>query len=408
MTVPNTTVEIGFDLSSLGGPFFTLDDPVAGVLDNTEFVLGGTLFYDVSQYLLGVQVDRGKSRELDRYSAGQTSVIFDNRARTFDPLNTTSPYYGQIIPHREIRVRSNGTAVFQGLIDDWNLLYQPSGDNQAVAIASDGFTLLATQTLSAHTAISQLTGARITAVLDRNEVQWPTDTRTIDTGQATLQADIVDEGTNALDYLQTVNLSEPGAIFIGKNGYFNFQERVQPISSTGIQSFTDDGTGIPFNNLQVVYGSEQLYNRINITRLNGTTQTANDTDSQTQYGISTLEQDGLLLNTDSDADLLAEYLLTRYSEPEYRFEALELEMANLTTIQQNNVLSLELTDVIQVKFTPNRIGSQINKYAQITGIQHRTNSISHSVTIRLSTLDYANFVLNDTIFGVLDTSALGF
>lgn len=408
MTVPNTTVEIGFDLSSLGGPFFTLDDSVQGVLDNTEFVLGGSLFYDVSEYLLGVQVDRGRSRELDRYSAGQASALLDNRARAFDPINTSSPFYGQIIPHREIRVRSNGTAVFQGLIDDWNLLYQPSGDNQAVAIASDGFTLLATQSLSAHTAISQLTGTRITAVLDRNEVQWPADTRVIDTGQATLQADVVDEGTNVLDYLQTVNFSEPGAIFIGKNGYFNFQERVQPISSTGIQAFTDDGTGIPFNNLQVVYGSEQLYNRINITRLNGTTQTANDTDSQNQYGISTLEQDGLLLNTDADADLLAEYLLTRYSEPEYRFEALELEMANLTTVQQNNVLALELTDVIQVKFTPNNIGSQINKYAQITGIQHRTNSISHSVTIRLSTLDYANFVLDDAVFGILDTSALGF
>jgi hypothetical protein len=408
MTVPNTTVEIGFDLSSLGGPFFTLDDSVQGVLDNTEFVLGGSLFYDVSEYLLGVQVDRGKSRELDRYSAGQASALLDNRARTFDPLNTSSPYYGQIIPHREIRIRSNGTAVFQGLIDDWNLLYQPSGDNQAVAIASDGFTLLATQSLSAHTATNQLTGARITDVLNRSEINWPIDTRIIDTGRATLQGDVVDEGTNALDYLQTVNFSEPGAIFIGKNGYFNFQERVQPLSSTGIKIFTDDGTGIPFNNLQVVYGSEQLYNRVNVTRLNGTTQTANDTDSQNQYGISTLDQDGLLLNTDADADLLAEYLLTRYSEPEYRFEALELEMANLTTAQQNNVLSLELTDVIQVKFTPNNIGSQINKYAQITGIQHRTNSISHSVTIRLSTLDYANFILDDSVFGQLDDDRLGF
>jgi hypothetical protein len=408
MTVPNTTVEIGFDLSSLGGPFFTLDDSVQGVLDNTEFLLGGTLFYDVSQFLLGVEVDRGKSRELDKYSAGQASALLDNRLRTFDPLNTSSPFNGQIIPHREIRIQSNGTPVFQGVIDDWNLLYQPSGDNQAVAVASDGFTLLATQTLSAHTAISQTTGARITAVLDRSEVNWPAASRVIDTGEATLQADEVNEGTNVLDYLQIVNFSEPGAIFIGRNGFFNFQERVQPLSSTGIQTFTDDGTGIPFNNLQVVYGSEQLFNRVNITRVNGTTQTANDTDSQNQYGISTLEQNNLLLDSDADAALLAQFLLSRYSEPEYRFEALELEMANLTTQQQNDVLSLELTDVIQVKFTPNNIGSQIDKYAQITGIQHRTNSISHSVTIRLSTLDYANFVLDDAVFGILNTSTLGF
>jgi hypothetical protein len=83
-------------------------------------------------------------------------------------------------------------------------------------------------------------------------------------------------------------------------------------------------------------------------------------------------------------------------------------MANLTTAQQNEVLGLELTQVVQVKFTPNGIGTAIEKYAQITGITHRTNSISHSVTIGLSTLDYASFVLDDSVFGLLDSGVLGF
>jgi hypothetical protein len=408
MAVPNTTVEIGFDLSSLGGPFFTLDDPIAGVLNNTEFVLGGTLFYDVSQFLLGVQVNRGKSRELDRYNAGQSSVLLDNRARTFDPLYTSSPYFGQIVPHREIRVKSNGSALFYGVIDDWNFDYSPTGDNTASAFSSDGFTLLATQSLSAHTATSQLTGARVNAVLDRSEVSWPASIRNVETGKATLQADVVDEGTNALEYLQTVEKSEPGSIFIGKDGYFNFQQRTQDISSTAVKTFADNGTGISFNNLQVVYGSEQLYNRIVVTRLNGTAQIAEDTDSQTQYGISTLDQDGLLLNSDTASAELAAYLLSRYSEPEYRFEALEIELANLPTSQQNDVLSLELTDVVRVKFTPNGLGSAIDQYAQITGITHRTNSVSHTVTIGLSTLDYANFILDDSVFGQLNDDRLGF
>ena len=408
MTVPNTTVEIGFDLSSLGGPFFTLDDSVQGVLDNTIFGLGGSLFYDVSEYLIGVRSDRGRSRELDKYSAGQISVVLDNRSRAFDPLNTASPYFGQIVPKREIRVESNGSALFYGLIDDWNLEYQPSGDNRAIAVASDGFSLLATQGLTAHTAISQVTGARITAVLDRPEVGWPASSRVIDTGQATLQADVVDDGDNVLDYLQIVNFSEPGSIFIGKNGFFNFQERTQPLNSSNIITFADDGTGTPFNNLTVVYGSEQLYNRVAVTRVNGTPQIVNDTDSQNQYGVSLLDEDNLLLNTDADSLLLANYLLSRYSEPEYRFDALEIELARLTTAQQNAILGLELTDVIRVKFTPNNIGSQIDKYAQVTGISHKTDSISHSVTLNLSTLDYANFILNDSIFGVLDDDKLGF
>ena len=408
MSVPNTTVEIGFDLSSLGGPFFTLDDTVQGVLDNTEFTLGGTLFYDVSQFLLGVQVSRGRSRELDRYNAGQTNVVLDNRTRTFDPLYSSSPYAGQIVPHREIRIKSNGSAVFYGVIDDWNLDYSPTGDNTAIAIASDGFTLLATQSLSAHTATSQLTGARINAVLDRPEVNWPASSRVVDTGNATLQADVVDDGTNVLEYLQIIELSEPGNVFIGKDGYFNFQDRAVAVSSSAVTTFADDGSGIDFNNLQVVYGSEQLYNRIVITRANGTPQIADDTDSQNQYGISTLNQDNLLLSTDAQSLQLADFLLGRYSEPEYRFEALEIEMANLTTAQQNEVLGLELTQVVEVKFTPNGIGTAIEKYAQITGITHRTNSISHSVTIGLSTLDYASFVLDDSVFGLLDLGVLGF
>ena len=408
MSVPNTTVEIGFDLSSLGGPFFTLNDTVQGVLDNTEFTLGGTLFYDVSQFLLGVQVARGRSRELDRYNAGQTNVVLDNRARTFDPLYSSSPYAGQIVPHREIRIKSNGSAVFYGVIDDWNLDYSPTGDNTATAIASDGFTLLATQSLSAHTATSQLTGARVNAVLNRSEVNWPASSRVVDTGNATLQADVVDDGTNVLEYLQLIELSEPGNVFIGKDGYFNFQDRSVAVSSSAVTTFADDGSGIDFNNLQVVYGSEQLYNRIVITRANGTPQIAEDTDSQNQYGISTLNQDNLLLSTDAQSLQLADFLLGRYSEPEYRFEALEIEMANLTTAQQNEVLGLELTQVVEVKFTPNGIGTAIEKYAQITGITHRTNSISHSVTIGLSTLDYASFVLDDSVFGLLDSGVLGF
>lgn len=407
MPAPSTTVEIGFDLSSLGGPFFTLDDSVQGVLDNTTFTLGGTLFYDVTAFVRDVSVNRGKSRELDRYSAGQLSVLFDNRQRTFDPLYTSSPYYGQIVPHREIRIKSNGSAVFYGLVDDWNLDYSPNGDNTAIAVASDGFTLLASQYLSAHTATSQLTGARINAILNRSEVDWPLDTRSIDPGQATLQADVVAQNTNVLDYLTTVAQSDPGFIFIGKNGYFNFQDRAHQISSSNVKTFADDGTGIPFNSLQIVYGSELLYNRVTVTRTNGTAQTANDTDSQNQYGISTLDYD-VLLNSDADSLLLAQYLLSKYSEPEYRFESLEVEMADLSSTNQANILSLEIGDVVRVKFRPNNIGSSIDKYALITGISNKTNNISHRITLNLSTLDYANFILDDSVFGVLDDDRLGF
>jgi hypothetical protein len=407
MGLPTKTVEIGFDLSSAGGPFFTLDDAVQGVLDNPTYTLGGSIFYDVSQYVVNINSNRGRSRELDKYNAGQLEVTFDNTKRIFDPLYASSPYYGQIVPHREIRVRSNGSAVFYGLIDDWNLNYNPSGDNTASAIASDGFTLLAQQTLSAHTATPQLTGARINAVLDRPEVNWDLTRRNIDTGTISLQGDVVDEGAIALNYLQIVETTESGSFFIDKAGTATFQDSLTGPSSTGLVTLSDDGTGVPFSNIAVVYGSDLLFNRVVVTRLGGLPQTAEDTDSQNSYGISALNFDGLLFNSDSDASALADALLGTYSEPEYRFDYITVQMSELSTAQQNSLLKLDLTDQVLIKFTPNGLGAQISKYGQITGIEHRIGIFVHELTFKFRTLAFAEFVLDDAVFGLLDTGRLG-
>ena len=42
MAVPTPLVEIGFDLTETGrGPFFELDNPTKGKLDNSEYTLEG-------------------------------------------------------------------------------------------------------------------------------------------------------------------------------------------------------------------------------------------------------------------------------------------------------------------------------------------------------------------------------
>ena len=408
MSIPATTVEIGFDLSALGGPFFILDDPVQGVLDNTEYTLGGTLFYDVSEYVRNVSVRRGKSRQLDRFTAGGANIEFNNNSRAFDPENTSSPFFGQIIPKRTIKVETGGSAVFYGVVDDWNLNYDLSGLSLADADCVDGFTLLAQRALSASTETSQKTGARINSILDRSEVNWPSSLRDIDTGATTLQADVIQDGTNALEYLQLVTDSEPGSIFMGSDGFIVFKDRsVAPVSA-GQVTFSDDGTGVEFSEVQVVYGSELLYNYVQIERNNGGTAIASDSDSINSYGQQALIQSGLLMNTDSDALELANYLLSQYSEPEYRFETLTVQLESLTSSDQADVLGLEIGDVARIKFTPNNVGSQIDKYASIIRIDHDIQPASHRITFGFQTLDYSSIVLDDTEFGLLDTGRLGF
>lgn len=408
MPAPSTTVEIGFDLSALGGPFFILDDAVQGVLDNTTYTLGGTLFYDVSDYVLRTDISRGKSRQLDKYTAGNAAITFLNMTRAFDPLNASSPFFGQIIPRRTVRIKTAGSAVFYGSIDDWNLSYDISGYSTAGAVVSDGFTYLAQQVLTAHTATSQLSGARIGAVLDRPEVNWPSSLRALDTGGMTLQADIVDDGTNVLDYLQLVNLSEPGSLFMGSDGSIVFKDRTDAPSSSNLVIFTDDGTGVPFIDVQVVYGSELLYNYIQIQRSNGGTAIASDSDSQNTYGVVALVQSGLLMSNDAGASDLADYLLSKYSEPEYRFESLSVALEDLSSANQASVLGLEIGDIARIKYTPNNTGSQIDKYASIIRIDHDIVPMSHRITFGFETLDYASLVLDDVVFGLLDDGRLSF
>lgn len=410
MAIPQTKVEIGFDLTETGaGPFLTLDDPVAGQLDNSDWVLGGTLFYDVTDKVRSVAISRGKNRETDTFDPGLLNVVFTNNDRIFDPTYEDSPYYGQIIPKRQIRVSSNNKFSFVGVIDDWNLEYQSVNDATAAAAASDAFTLFTTQTLTGGTQTVQTSGARVNAILSDPSVNWPEASRTIDTGAQTLGADVVEPGTNALQYLQLVEQSEPGRFFIGKDGSVVFQDRTVAATSDGIV-LADDGTGIKWNTAQVVYGSEQLYNEIEITSaITGGTAVAVDTDSQTEYGIQNLTRSGLLMSTTEAAQELADFYATKYSQPEYRFDAVTLTLNELSTADANDILDLEIGSVVKVKFTPSNIPPAIERYAEVIGIEHSIEPRAHEVTLRFATLDFTLLVLDDAQFGKLDAgNALAF
>lgn len=411
MTKPTQKVELGFDLvGNNTGPYFRLDDPTAGVLDGTQFLLGGTIFFDVTQYVLGFTTRRGKSRQLDRYSTGQASVLFNNNDRIFDPEYASSPYFGQIIPRREIRITSGDDVQYFGSIDDWNLNYEPTGDNYSEAVCSDGFRILANQTLDGFTNSVELSGDRVSAILSRPEIDWGIDARDIDAGRQTLGADVVEAGDNVLSYLQTVEASEPGALFIGKSGKVTFKDRaVAPTSDVTV--LADDGTGISYQGMQVVYGSELLYNNIEIgTVITGATSSAVDSLSQGIYGNLTLSQTDLLMETNQDALELAEWYARLYSSPEFRFESVNIILNDLTTDEQNEILALELGSVVKVVFTPGnpKQSPAIEKFAEIIRLDNSVDSIFHKVSIGFATLDTAFFVLDDAEFGRLNTGALGF
>jgi hypothetical protein len=166
-------------------------------------------------------------------------------------------------------------------------------------------------------------------------------------------------------------------------------------------TFADDGSGIGYQGLNVVYGAELLYNEVVVSRLNGGTVVASNLPSQADYGISTLTLEKLLMDSDADAEALAQFLVGKYAQPEYRFESVEIDLVSLTEADQNEVLGLELGAVVLVKFTPNGISPAIERYAEVIRIDQRVGPQSHRVTLGLGALDYSFFRLSDSVFGRL-------
>lgn len=417
------TVRIAFDLNLAGaGDFFTLDDPVQGILAGGTvtgaFDLAGDAYVDVSDDVRSVSVRRGRPRELQQFTAGQAIVTLDNRDRLYDPTAGTavSPYGPSILPRKAISVDIDGAVLFTGQVEDWDLQYSLNGDATTTAKGSDGLTLLSGQTIASGTATPEKSGARIESVLD--EVSWPLARRAVDTGVADLGADAIGEGTNALSYLQSVEASEAGFLFIGKDGSLTFRERTAS-QLTPVLSFSDDGAGLPFSDIELEFGTEFLYTRVSVEYIAGTvasgtapgdpintlvgTVTVDDATQQANYGVSELTIKTLLDGPDQADDVAAFYLF-RYAVPTLRVVSLVVDVEALSTSEAVSLFGLELGDGAEVTYTPNGIGDPLVRTVVVDAIEHDISPAKHTVRLRFSD-NLVGFILNTD---QLDVDRLGF
>jgi hypothetical protein len=414
MSAPVVKVELGLNLGQSDPFSFVLDSPTRGLLDNTEFTLGGDRFFDITDRLIGTSISRGKNQSLDRIDAGVASITVDNSDRNFDPLFPNGPYFGQLIPRRTVRITCNAQPVFIGQIDDFDISYAPSNRSQVRIDVSDAFSVLTSSGLEEFTPSSQLSGARVNAVLDRPEIAWPADQREIDPGNSTMLGALVEDGTSALEYLQLVSNSEFGNLFIGKAGRVIFRQR-NAVPNTPSIVFSDEVVagefqGIQFASVNNVFGSENLFNRISISNAaeEPLVATASDEDSQTIFGPRSFSQTDLLVESQEQLQFLADFLLARFKEPDYRFEAVTVVMDTLTTENQDAVLDLEIGDIVQVRFEPSDIPPAIEQFCRIIGISHEWDATSKNITFALERLDFAIFILDNPVLGVLDQDRLAY
>jgi hypothetical protein len=383
----------------------------SGILGTNVLGTSVTQTVDVSSTVQRISVRRGRDRMFEQYSPGQAIIQFLDFSGDWNPDNAASPYYGQILPMRQVKVTTEylgtGYGIFTGFISSWDWTWADQAADYAIVTitAIDAFRLLQLAEITSVTGANNkdLPGTRIGLILD--EIDWPTDLRAIDTGDTELQND---PGTarQTLAACQNIEQSDLGAFFVDGDGYITYLSRVtlaQRASATATE-FNDDGTDIAYQNLDINLDETELANDVTFTRLGGAAQQVSDATSITEYGRRSYSADGLMMETNATALARAGSVLAYRKTPRLRVDSITLDLSSVS----NRIpagLGLNIGDPIVVNRTM-AAGTTFDLRITVNGISHDITPdrwiTSFTTAYPLSTA----FILGSNQFGILGTNTL--
>ena len=387
------------------------------------YVLDGTTdFAPMMQYSKNISINRGRKDIGDQFSAGTMTFTLDDTLAggILNPLYTSSPFIDPesqftLAPLRRVsmgRYDSTNTYIelFSGQIVNYDYSYELGGNDTVTVYCADDFYLLAQTVMGEFNVTEQLSSARLSAVLDLPEVAYPALTRNINTGTQTLggaAAYTVDNGTNVKAYIDQIQAAEQGRVFMSRDGIINFDPRLGNTLNASVADFNDDGTEIPYNNLNIAYNADQIVNRASVQHLGATSpEVADDLASQAKYLIQTISITDSLLHNDTAAADLATYLLV--GEPSPTFTGVQTDYLMLTTAQREALALVDIGDTISI--TNTIAGGPVAQNLSVEGIEHRLDFVTgHRVTYYTAgTVVVYQLVLDDALYGTLDDdNALG-
>jgi hypothetical protein len=382
-----------------------LGDPADGVLGTN--VLGA---YDVTDVpnVVQMSIRRGRTSLDQTFAAGTGTVVFEDRNGDWNPDNTLSPFYGQLVPGIQLtmRVTRNLTnySLFSGYIRSYDYTWDIGDPYARVTLtATDALYLfnLAEVDTVAGAAAGDLPGARINQLLD--ELEWPASARNINPGTVTLQNDPGD-ARQLLAALQTVTQTDLGALFIDVAGRVTFLDRAGlSARATGTAvAFRDTGTDLEYQQIDYAFDDDQIINQAVVTRSGGTAQTATDAASVTQYFKRSTARSGLLMEDDARALQQANAIVANRAQPKLRINSIGFLVIDVDRF--NAATGVEFGDPIIVEKDYN--GTPIELRSTVQGIAHTINPTSWTTTFSTAEpLSYA-FVLGSNEFGILGVNTL--
>jgi hypothetical protein len=412
MTVPTVNAVINF---STGPSFAQAMILGSGILGTNVLADSASVIVDVSNVVDNIQTIRGRNAQADQFQTGTLSLRIVDQNGDFNPQNPGSPYYNLLTPMRKVQITATYGAVtypiFSGFITSYTTT-TPKNANDVVYTtiqAVDAFRLAQNAQIStvAGTSAGQLSGARINALLDA--IDWPASMRDVDAGLTTMQAD---PGTarTSLAAMQTVETSEYGALYVDAAGSFVFQDRNVTAGSTGATPtvFNDNGTNIGYFNAVWRLDDTLVYNSASVTRTGGTAQVAINQPSIDKYFVHSYNQQNLLMETDAVALDYAQAYVASRAETSIRCDAIQLDLYT-DNYNAGIIAALDLDYFDPVTITTNQPGgSTLTKTLQVFGVAMSITPNSWKTTLTTLEPIIDGFILDSSIYGLLDSGVLSY
>jgi hypothetical protein len=247
--------------------------------------------------------------------AGTASFRLRDQSGKYNPANTSSTYYPNVVPFKVVRITAtySGTdyAMFYGFITNIANNANPSSPLTTFTCA-DLFAWLTRRRPTISATGSTTTGAAIGAVLD--EINWPASLRSLDTGD-TIDDFSADGTKTSLSLIKTLLDAEMGHFYIAGDGKATFKNRAARYASLSSLS-TIDGASEALMAFQSTNSVATIFNAATVTRTGGAAQTATNTDSINAYGRRDM---GALtttyVSTDEQALARASLRVVRFKDP---------------------------------------------------------------------------------------------
>ena len=412
MTVPVINAVINFSTGPSFAQAMILD---SGILGTNILADSASVIVDVSNVVDSIQTMRGRNPQADQFQTGTLTMRIVDQNGDFNPQNPSSPYYNLLTPMRKVQITATYGAttypIFAGFITTYTTT-TPKNANDVVyttITAVDAFRLAQNAQIStvAGTSAGQLSGARINNLLDA--IAWPNSMRDVDAGLTTMQAD---PGTarTSLAAMQTVETSEYGALYVDAAGSFVFQDRAVTAGSTGKAPvvFNDNGTDISYFDAVWRLDDTLVYNSASITRTGGTAQTAINQASIDKYFIHSYNQQNLLMQTDAVALNYARAYVASRAETSIRCDAIKLDLYT-DNYTAGTIAALGLDYFDPVTITTNQPGgSTLTKTLQVFGVAQSITPNSWKTTLTTLEPIIDGFILDSSLYGLLDSGVLAY